>query len=41
MSQQDAEAIAAWRYDGDYSFYDADADAGDLALLLSGRGADV
>jgi [ribosomal protein S18]-alanine N-acetyltransferase len=37
MSQADAEAIAAWRYDGDYSFYDANADADDLALLLSGE----
>jgi len=37
MSQRDAEAIATWRYDGGYSFYDADADADDLALLLNGE----
>ena len=37
MSQEDAEAIAAWRYQGAYSFYDSDADADDLALLLSGE----
>jgi ribosomal-protein-alanine N-acetyltransferase len=35
MSQDDAEACARWRYDPPYSFYDADADADDLALLLS------
>jgi [ribosomal protein S18]-alanine N-acetyltransferase len=35
MSAEDAEAIASWRYDGPYAFYDADADADDLALLLS------
>jgi ribosomal-protein-alanine N-acetyltransferase len=35
MSTEEAEAIASWRYDGLYSFYDADADADDLALLLS------
>jgi ribosomal-protein-alanine N-acetyltransferase len=34
MLQAHAEAIAAWRYEPPYSFYDADADAGDLALLL-------
>jgi ribosomal-protein-alanine N-acetyltransferase len=34
MSQADAEAIAAWRYPGPFSFYDATADAGDLAELL-------
>ena len=35
MSQQDAEEVATWRYEGAYAFYDADADANDLALLLS------
>lgn len=35
MSAEEAQQIAAWRYDPPYSFYDADADAGDLALLLS------
>lgn len=34
MSQQDAEAIAEWRYDPPYDFYDADADHRDLADLL-------
>jgi ribosomal-protein-alanine N-acetyltransferase len=34
MGEDDARAIAAWRYDPPYSFYDADADADDLALLL-------
>jgi [ribosomal protein S18]-alanine N-acetyltransferase len=37
MSQAEAEEIANWRYDGAYGFYDADADADDLALLLSGE----
>lgn len=34
MTQADAEAIAAWRYPGEYAFYDFAADPGDLALLL-------
>ena len=34
LAQADAEAIAAWRYPGEYAFYDFDADPGDLALLL-------
>jgi [ribosomal protein S18]-alanine N-acetyltransferase len=34
MLQAHAEEIATWRYPEPYSFYDADADAGDLALLL-------
>src|SRR5688572_17673230 len=34
MLQAHAEAIATWRYEPPYSFYDADADADDLALLL-------
>lgn len=35
MTAADARTVAAWRYPGDYSFYDADADADDLAELLS------
>ncbi len=35
MTETDAQAIAAWHYDGVYAFYDADADADDLAELLS------
>jgi len=38
MSQADAEAIAAWRYPGEYAFYDADADPEDLDELLHRRG---
>jgi [ribosomal protein S18]-alanine N-acetyltransferase len=34
MTAVDAHAIAAWRYPGEYSFYDADADPDDLAELL-------
>jgi [ribosomal protein S18]-alanine N-acetyltransferase len=34
MTAVDAHAVAAWRYPGEYSFYDADADPGDLAELL-------
>lgn len=34
MRDEEARQIAAWRYEPPYSFYDADADAGDLALLL-------
>ena len=34
LAQADAEAIAAWRYPGEYAFYDFAADPGDLALLL-------
>ena len=34
MDQADAVAIAAWRYEPPYSFYDWTADADDLALLL-------
>ena len=33
MTAADARAVAAWKYPGDYSFYDADAD--DLAELLN------
>jgi ribosomal-protein-alanine N-acetyltransferase len=34
MSQEEAEAIATWRYEPPYDFYDSPADAGDLAELL-------
>jgi [ribosomal protein S18]-alanine N-acetyltransferase len=34
MTQSEAEEIAAWRYEGPYSFYDAAADPDDLRLLL-------
>jgi ribosomal-protein-alanine N-acetyltransferase len=34
MSQADAEAIAAWRYPDEYSFYDWTSDPDDLAELL-------
>jgi ribosomal-protein-alanine N-acetyltransferase len=34
MTQRDAEAIAEWRYEPPYDFYDADADHRDLAELL-------
>jgi hypothetical protein len=34
MSQADAVAISRWRYPEPYSFYDWDADPGDLAELL-------
>lgn len=34
MTQADAEAIAAWRYPDEYSFYDWTSDPGDLAELL-------
>ena len=34
MTAADAHAVAAWRYPGEYSFYNADADADDLAELL-------
>jgi GNAT superfamily N-acetyltransferase len=35
MTAADAPTVAAWRYPGEYAFYDADADAGDLAELLN------
>lgn len=35
MDDDDAREVAAWRYDPPYAFYNWDADAGDLALLLS------
>ena len=34
MTEADAHAVAAWRYPGEYAFYDADADPDDLAELL-------
>jgi len=34
MTAVDARAVAAWRYEGEYAFYDAAADADDLAELL-------
>ena len=34
MTAADAHAVAAWRYPGEYSFYDASADPDDLAELL-------
>jgi ribosomal-protein-alanine N-acetyltransferase len=34
MSQDEAEAIADWRYEPPYDFYDWPADEGDLAELL-------
>ncbi len=37
MSQAEAHAIAAWRYDPPYDFYDATGDPDDLAELLDPR----
>jgi [ribosomal protein S18]-alanine N-acetyltransferase len=34
MTAADAEAVASWHYPGEYRFYDADQDPGDLAELL-------
>ena len=34
LRQSDAERIASWHYEGEYAFYDAEADAEDLAELL-------
>ena len=34
LSQSDAEEIALWHYEGEYAFYDAEADAEDLVELL-------
>jgi len=34
LGQADAEEVAAWAYPGEYAFYDAAADADDLAPLL-------
>lgn len=38
MDANTASAIAAWRYDGEYAFYDWDADPDDLADLLNPAG---
>ena len=38
MVEGDAQAIASWRYPAEYAFYDADADANDLAELLDPDG---
>ena len=38
MTHDDATAIAAWRYPGEYAFYDWDADPSDLAELLDPAG---
>jgi [ribosomal protein S18]-alanine N-acetyltransferase len=35
LTQAQAEEIAGWRYEPPYDFYDAIADAGDLAELMS------
>jgi ribosomal-protein-alanine N-acetyltransferase len=34
MTGEDAQAVAAWRYPGEYAFYNWDADPADLAELL-------
>jgi ribosomal-protein-alanine N-acetyltransferase len=34
MTERDAQAIAAWRYPGEYAFYDLAGDPADLAELL-------
>jgi ribosomal-protein-alanine N-acetyltransferase len=34
MTQAEAEEVAAWRYPGEYAFYDADSVPGGLAELL-------
>lgn len=34
MSQEDAEAVAAWHYEPPYDFYDFEADAEDLEEIL-------
>ena len=34
LTQADAEAVAAWRYPGEYAFYDFTAEPDDLALVL-------
>ncbi len=34
LTQSDAETIATWHYDGEYAFYDAEADPEDLEELL-------
>jgi ribosomal-protein-alanine N-acetyltransferase len=37
MSDEEARIISEWRYEGPYSFYDADQDANDLEELLNPR----
>jgi ribosomal-protein-alanine N-acetyltransferase len=34
FTREDADAIATWKYDGPYAFYDSDADDDDLAMIL-------
>jgi ribosomal-protein-alanine N-acetyltransferase len=34
MTREDALEVSGWRYPRPYDFYDATADAGDLAELL-------
>ena len=34
LTQSDAEKIALWHYEGEYAFYDSEADAEDLSELL-------
>jgi [ribosomal protein S18]-alanine N-acetyltransferase len=34
LTQADAEAVAAWRYPGEYAFYDFTSEPDDLALVL-------
>ena len=34
LTQSDAETIATWHYEGEFAFYDAEADPEDLAELL-------
>ena len=34
LTQSDAEKIASWHYEGEYAFYDYEADPEDLAELL-------
>ncbi|MFL6070055.1 MAG: GNAT family N-acetyltransferase [Actinomycetes bacterium] len=38
MTVDDAQAVAGWRYPGEYAFYNWDADPGDLAELLDPAG---
>jgi ribosomal-protein-alanine N-acetyltransferase len=37
MTQEDAEIIASWKYDGDYSFYDITSDEEDFELFLDSK----
>jgi ribosomal-protein-alanine N-acetyltransferase len=37
MDDRDARAVAAWRYEPPYDFYDTDADEDDLAELLDAQ----